>query len=297
MMHYHTLNDLHTAWGLAPPENPLFSVLSGITRCGMSEESPNPFTADCYIISLKKRTGGTMLYGRMPYDHTTGSMIFVKPRQVLEARHLQFEEQGFTLLVHEDFLLGHELHRLIGGYGYFDYETHEALHLSPQEEATILDLCATIKGEYTNNQDPYSRQLILGHLASILLYAQRYYARQFRNREVATGKTITRFNHALAAYYQQGALPKEGLPSVNLLAEQLCLSPRYLSDLLKNETGKTAMEHIHLFIISEAKHLLKTADTGVAEIAYALGFEDTSYFSRLFKKQVGMNPLEFRKGS
>jgi AraC-like DNA-binding protein len=50
---------------------------------------------------------------------------------------------------------------------------------------------------------------------------------------------------------------------------------------------------MHLFLISEAKHLLKTADKGVAEVAYALGFEDASYFSRLFKKQVGVTSLAF----
>ena len=126
------------------------------------------------------------------------------------------------------------------------------------------------------------------------MYAQRFYVRQFRNRALVEGKISTRFHHALVAYYQQGALQKEGLPSVNLLAEQLQVSPRYLSDSLKSETGKTAMEHLHLFLISEAKHLLKTADKGVAEVAYALGFEDASYFSRLFKKQVGVTPLEFK---
>ena len=79
------------------------------------------------------------------------------------------------------------------------------------------------------------------------------------------------------------------------MAEQLFLSPRYLSDLLKQETGKTALELIHLTLISEAKNLLKSADRGVAEIAYELGFENTSYFTRLFKKQTGMRPLDFKK--
>lgn len=67
------------------------------------------------------------------------------------------------------------------------------------------------------------------------------------------------------------------------------------SQRFDKETGKTALELIHLSLISEAKNLLKTADQGVAETAYDLGFENTSYFARLFKKQTGMKPLEFRK--
>jgi AraC-like DNA-binding protein len=90
-------------------------------------------------------------------------------------------------------------------------------------------------------------------------------------------------------------LQEIGLPSVNHLAEQLYISPRYLTDLLKQETGKTALELIHLSLISEAKNLLRNAEQNVAEIAYHLGFENTSYFTRLFKKQTGLKPLEFRK--
>ena len=80
------------------------------------------------------------------------------------------------------------------------------------------------------------------------------------------------------------------------MAAQLHLSPRYLSDLLKQETGKTAIELIHIFLISEAKNLLKSPDsTTVAEIAYTLGFENLPYFSRLFKKEVGVSPVKYKK--
>ena len=293
--HYATPRELHAACGWPPPENPLFSVVSGVTNCGNHREGPPvAFSTDCYIIGLKKINSGTLFYGRRPYDHTSGSMLFVKPQQLLESQAMHFDEQSFFIIVHPDYLLGHDLHQLLNEYRYFDYEVNEALHLSPREETLMRDFYATIEGEYSTNQDQYSRELILGHLASVMMYAQRFYTRQFRHRALVEGKTSTRFHHALAAYYQQGTLQKEGLPSVNLLAEQLQLSPRYLSDSLKSETGKTAMEHLHLFLISEAKHLLKTADKGVAEVAYALGFEDASYFSRLFKKQVGVTPLAFK---
>ncbi|MFC3161625.1 helix-turn-helix transcriptional regulator [Chryseobacterium arachidis] len=79
------------------------------------------------------------------------------------------------------------------------------------------------------------------------------------------------------------------------MAEQLHLSPRYLSDLLRQETGKTALELIHLALISEAKNSLRLGNQTVSEIAYELGFENSSYFARLFKKQTGMTPVEYRK--
>lgn len=292
MKHFKTLNDLHRENGWPLPENPLISMVGCQNSCPLGDRE---FTTDSYVIAFKKMKAGVIMYGRTPYDNTSGSMYFMKPRQIIEMRQIELEEAGFMIFIHEDYLNGHELHGHMQRYGFFDYEVNEALHLSPREEATIWELRDKIEAEYNNNQDEYSREIMLGHVGSILTYAQRFYKRQFINRTELSGKTVTKFNSALQKYIQGGGLQDHGLPSVHYMAEQLFISPRYLSDLLKQETGKTALELIHLSLISEAKNLLRSADQGVAEIAYLLGFENSSYFTRLFKKQTGMRPLEFRK--
>ena len=235
------------------------------------------------------------MYGRTKYDHDNGCLFFAKPRQIIEMKDLEFEEKGYMLMIHEDYLNGHELFKSINNYGFFDYDVTEALQLSPKEEQIILELHAKIQGEYFNNPDEYSREIILSHISSILKYAQRFYKRQFIDREQVIGKTASRFNDILKKYIDEGGLKKSGLPSVTDIADQLFISPRYLSDVLKQETGKTALELIHIFLISEAKNLLRLGEKGVAEIAYHLGFENASYFTKLFKKQTGLRPLEFRK--
>jgi YesN/AraC family two-component response regulator len=73
------------------------------------------------------------------------------------------------------------------------------------------------------------------------------------------------------------------------------ISPRYLSDLLRKETGKSTQEHIHNFIIERAKTLLLDASKSSSEIAYDLGFEYPQYFSKLFKKGTSMSPIEYRQ--
>jgi AraC-like DNA-binding protein len=79
------------------------------------------------------------------------------------------------------------------------------------------------------------------------------------------------------------------------MAAQLNLSSRYLSDMLKQETGKTAIELIHIYLVNEAKNMLKGEHQNVSEIAYTLGFENLPYFSRLFKKEVGVSPNQFKR--
>jgi AraC-like DNA-binding protein len=292
MKHYKTLTELHSGNGWDAPEHPLFSMIGCQAACPLGNRE---FTTDCYIIAFKKITSGMFMYGRTKYDHDNGCLFFAKPRQIIEMKDLEFEEKGYMLMIHEDYLNGHELFKSINNYGFFDYDVTEALQLSPKEEQIILELHAKIQGEYFNNPDEYSREIILSHISSILKYAQRFYKRQFIDREQVIGKTASRFNDILKKYIDEGGLKKSGLPSVTDIADQLFISPRYLSDVLKQETGKTALELIHIFLISEAKNLLRLGEKGVAEIAYHLGFENASYFTKLFKKQTGLRPLEFRK--
>lgn len=292
MKHYSNLIELHHDNGLPPPEHPLFSTYKCDHVCTMGNRE---FTSDFYMIGLKKITSGYIMYGRTKYDHEAGYMLFFKPNQVIEMKDLHLDEDGFLMFVHQDFLNGHPLHDAIRKYHYFDYEVNEALHLSPKEEQITWELYHKIASEYNNNQDEYSRDLILSNLDTMLKYSQRFYKRQFINRAEISSRLVTKFNEEIDRYVASGLLETKGLPSVNYLANTLNISPGYLTDLLKQESGKTALEHIHIYLISEAKNRLKGEDRSVSEIAYALGFENLSYFSRLFKKEVGISPNIFKK--
>jgi len=273
------------------PEHPMLGLLrlDGDIKINNTE-----YTSDFYLIGLKKVKSGYVLYGRTKFDHETGSMIFIKPRQVVEMRNLEFEEDGYILVFHEDFLTGHSLHEDIQRYAFFDYETNEALHLAPKEEKIIWNIFYTIEQEYNNSEDEFSKEIILAGINSMLKYAERFYKRQFINRKQLSGKTVTGFNKILKQYIKDGSLNDNGLPSVGDLANRLNISSRYLTDLLKIETGKTAIELIHVALIGEAKDRLRKKDKSISEIAYDLGFENMSYFSRLFKKETGMLPTSYK---
>lgn len=236
-----------------------------------------------------------LLYGRTKYDHQNGTMSFIKPGQSVELKNIQLEESGFVICFHKDFVNGHRLHSDIKKYGYFDYRVNEALHLSPKEEQVMKELYRKIEIEYFNNQDEFSKEIILTHIDSMLKYAQRFYKRQFINRTDHSSRLLSEFNEILTEHFESRQLEENGLPTVQHAADQLHISPRYLSDLLKVETGKTAIEHIHIRLIDEAKNLLLSSDDSITQTAYKLGFEHAPYFSRLFKKKTGFSPTEYRK--
>lgn len=296
MNHFDKISSFNQAIGLKAPEHPLFYISRGnVECCNVGRESE--FTADFYIIIFKKIESGSMQYGKTIYDHNCGKMSFIKPRQITGCKNIRLEEDSFTILIHEDFLSGTALHNEIKKYAYFEYEVNEALHLSPNEEETVWNLVYAMEKEYHNNVDDYSKTIILSHLDTMLKYAQRFYKRQFIDRVDLRGATFTKFNDLLSEYFENKTNNDFGLPTVSYMAEKLNVSSRYLTDLLKQETGKTALELIHLYLISEAKNLLKEGKMNITEISVSLGFENPTYFSRLFKKEVGITPNIFREES
>ena len=132
--------------------------------------------------------------------------------------------------------------------------------------------------------------------STIFIYVSKYYVwiRQFLHRKEMSTSLLEQFNHSLNEYFETGQFEEKGIPTIEELAHNLSVSQRYLSDTLKKETGKTALEHIHLYLIDEAKNILLQPNKSISEVAYTLGFEYPQYFSRLFKKKEGISPSEFR---
>jgi AraC-like DNA-binding protein len=298
MQHFKTLSAYLEYLELPRPEHPMISVFTamsdGFLPC--PKESSPPITNDCYTISFKNIIKGDLTYGRTKYDFTNGALFFIAPRQVLQWEGAAvFEQKGFSINFHEDFLKGTELAQDIKRYGFFSYSANEALHLSPKEEKQIELIIQNIELEYQNNQDSLSKDLIISHLSTLLKYAQRFYERQFINRTELSINLLEKFKQQLENSFNSGKLKENGIPSIEQIAEQLSVSQRYLSDTLKKETGKTSTEHLQLYLIDEAKNILLDPQKTVSEVAYELGFEYPPYFSRLFKKKEGISPTDYRE--
>jgi len=283
---------------LPRPEHPMFSVLfatdDNFLPCPI-EYSP-PISNDCYSISLKKVVKGNLKYGRTKFDFTNGALIFIGPRQVFQwDSSVVFEQKGFSINFHEEFLKGTELAQQIKKYGFFSYSVNEALHLSSKEERQMESIVKNIEIEYQNNQDEFSKDIIISQLSTLLKYANRFYERQFLNRKELSNDLLEQFNQLLENYFESGQLQEKGIPSIEQIANKMSVSQRYLSDTLKKETGKTTTEHLQLYLIDEAKNILLKLNKSISEIAYELGFEYPQYFSRLFKKKEGLSPSEYRE--
>ena len=298
---YKSINQFHKERDLAPPENPFFSVLhtqlkpEEFSGCEEDEDA-EPISVSCqyYTISFKNIISGELVYGRTKYDCSNGTLLFTAPDQTMIYKGIVFSSEAYHIAFHQDYIRGYELYKKIKKYHFFDYQVNEALHLSPKEEEIIKSVFNNIANEYNNNQDEFSKEIILSHLETLLKYADRFYKRQFLNRKEINTGLFKRFTHILEEYFAKNQLEEKGIPTVKWMAGKLGVSYRYMSDTIKAETGKTAIDQINLFLIDEAKNMLLSPNASVSETAYKLGFEYPQYFSRLFKKRVGFSPTAYR---
>lgn len=253
---------------------------------------------DFYSVSMKKNFNAKMKYGQQPHDFDEGVLFCMAPGQVLS---IQFEKgvthepSGWMILVHPDFLWNTPLAKTVKQYEYFGYSVHEALFLSDKEETMITGIARYMEQEYHSNIDKFSQPVIIAQLELLLTYTDRFYQRQFITRKMSTHQLISRVDDILTNYFNSDAIATQGLPTVGYLADQLNVSPGYLSESLKVLTGQTTQQHIHDKLISTAKEQLSTTNLSVSEIAYALGFEHLPSFSKLFKAKTNLSPLAFRQ--
>lgn len=274
--------------------HPLISVFDAATAKPMPSGNYN---IGLYGIFLKELKCGELKYGRNKYDYQEGTLVFTGPGQVIGVPENtnKSKPKGWTIVFHPDLIKGSTLSKEINSYHFFSYDVNEALHISEKERKIIIDQCVKIQSELENAIDHHSKKIICSNLSLLLSYFSRFYDRQFITREQSNKSVIEQFDSLLQEYYNSSKPSENGIPSVSFFAKELHLSPNYLGDLLKRETGMSPIDHIQLKVLDIAKEKIFDSRKSITEIGYELGFKYPQHFTRLFKLKTGYTPKEYRQ--
>jgi len=292
-----TISEFHRLRGLQLPAHPLISVVDYAKIQRPADISETNWVFDFYQISIKRGMNAKLRYGQQEYDFEDGVAFFASPNQVFRIEpdpNATTKRSGWILLIHPDFLWNTSLAKTIKQYDFFGYSVNEALWLSEKEETIINNIIQNIQEEHLSNIDKFSKQIIVSQIDSLLSYSERYYHRQFITRDKTNHQILERLEKIVIGYFNTGNLVSKGLPTVEKIASNLNISPKYLSSLLKVLTGQSTQQYIHEKLIEKAKEKLTTTNLSVSEIAYELGFEHSQSFSKLFKAKAKLSPLKFR---
>ena len=289
-----SIAEIHRMLGLPGPVHPLISLLDAtkeqIDMCRL----PASYVSSFYKISFITKLSGKFRYGQGYYDFDEGSLLFTAPNQLVGGSESYQDNEGYSLIIHPDFLQGYPLARKIKNYGFFSYATNEALHLSERERSTMLAIYTILHEELNSRIDDFSHEVIIAQIELLLSYAKRFYKRQFLTRQAVVSDLLQQLEDLLTTYFDAEMPVRHGVPTVQYLADQLHYTPNYLSDMLRSLTGLNAQQHIHQKLIEKSKELLSGSSMSISEVAYNLGFEHPQSFSRLFKIKTQTSPVQFR---
>jgi AraC family transcriptional activator of pobA len=291
---FDSLSDFHQVFGLPKPLHPMISFIDIKNIKILPNELSDSFILNFYKVAYKINVCGKAKYGQHYYDFGEGGLVFSAPNQIFETPG-DNGSTGYILLIHPDFLLSYPLAKKVRQYGFFSYSANEALHLADHEKETIMSVFKIIDGELKSRIDDFSHDVMISQVELLLNYCNRFYKRQFITRKAVNNDLLQKIEEFLEDYFNNEKSLIKGLPTVQDLAEQLAMSPSYLSDMLRSLTGQNAQQHIHNKLIEKAKEKLSITELSVSEIAYALGFEHSQSFSKLFKSKTSMTPLKFRE--
>ncbi|QMW02801.1 helix-turn-helix domain-containing protein [Spirosoma foliorum] len=288
-----SINELHQFYGYEKPKHPLVSIIDLSKTKKQVASGASLYRLHFYCVYFKTLKGA-LPYGRSYYDFDEATLLFTAPYQVVAPSADPTPEKGWGLFFHPDVLARTGLGKKINEYSFFNYASTEALHLSDAEKEVLEACLRHIELEYTRPIDKHTQTLIVTNIELLLNYCDRFYDRQFLTRANVNQDIIQQFEDLLNNYFTHESLTEIGLPDVTYFSAHLNLSPYYLSDVLNKYTGKTTQEHIHLKLVERAKLLLWSTDKSISSIAYDLGFNYPSHFTKLFKSKTGKSPKDFR---
>jgi AraC family transcriptional activator of pobA len=245
-----------------------------------------PHRKDHYLLVFMRRAGRRQWIDMTPYTLKANTIYFTGPSQIIvkeEFKQLWSTGIAFT----EEFLSFQEnasLRKLpliqnpLSG--------HELL-LTKADINFVEDMLARINVEYQQPSE-WQQRMLGAYLAVLLTYLSRLYTEQFKDNDTSVDKLLLKnFQMKINECFRE-------LHEVSDYASLLYISAGHLSEVVKMQSGKPAIKHIHERLILEARRLLLHTDHSLKDIAFDLGFSDASYFNRFFKRETGETPAEYR---
>ena len=248
-----------------------------------------------YAIFVQDNFPTESAYGMGGYDTSKGSLVAASPGQVIGKADDGHREvyHGWALLFDAEFMRGTVFEKRLADYHFFSYNVNEALHTTDGEKQVLWQLMERIRTFISHRpQSALTDRIVQDYIVLVCDYCLLFYQRQFQTASAQQSDLLAGFQKVLTDYYDRQLQHRHGLPSVKHCASELCLSPSYFGDVVRNATGDSPTRIIQRFLINRAKSLMVGGMT-VSQVAEELGFEYPQHFTRYFKKHEGMTPSRY----
>jgi AraC-like DNA-binding protein len=253
--------------------------------------SIGPLKSVFYRISIHVKGTLDMQIGLEHFKHTPQTIAFTHINQVFAKRNISDDFLCYYILFKSEFLREMiDSSTLDEEFPFYHINGTPVFQLAEEELDAMVALVMKMNDELNRQQTGMAKAIQM-YLYLLLLAAKRSYQRQGLPAGANTGST-----HSLTARFQKlVGIHYLSKRKVSEYAQMLCVSANHLNRVVKESTGKTALDNIRAMLAQEAKSLLQNTGNTVAEIAYQLGFNDPASFNRFFKSVEKQTPLAYRQ--
>lgn len=252
-----------------------------------------PGRIDAFVIGVGTEGETTVSFNLREYCLKKDSMFIFGPRNILQVQ--SDEHFKAHVLVVSSELMRHiniDTKRLIPLL--MQFGTNPSIELSPAESQRLRSFISMVEQEIEGPETDFAREIISELIAATIYKIGdilRHYIAEHPMENAIHNRAeeyFKNFMELLAEHYKQDR-------SVGFYARQLCITPKYLTTLIKRISGKSVSEWIDNYVITEAKTLLKYSNMSIQEVAYHLNFPNQSFFGSYFKRNTGISPSQYKE--
>ncbi|AXG68864.1 arabinose operon regulatory protein [Kordia sp. SMS9] len=282
-------NDLHEATGYDHKSHiPAFDIFTLESLDPSCRKCMPPYRQGFYQIGILSATGNSKI--NLNTNEVALEQLplwFVVPGQVFSWVR-DSETKGYHIQFRKEFISS-TVTNLTEEFPFLKLSENSVFLMTSEEQAS-LEFDMKRMHSVFQNPHPYQEKMLEGMLVSVLYNCKSIYERyKTTESHLSRGQILTQqFQQLVDKLYVDSK-------NVSDYAEQLNVTPNYLTTIVKKITGKTAKDIIQERVFLESKTMLSFTAMDIAEIAYQLNFQEPTHFTRFFKKFSGLTPNKFRQ--
>lgn len=253
-----------------------------------------PCRINAYFIMICESGSADININLNEYRISENSILIHKPNNILQMIGTN-EARGYLLGFEENLLQQVDIN--VRGLGPVLLQVLEepVLHVTPEESRQLQGLIRSIADEIAKARGmPFFEEILRSYFSLFLYKLCSIVSKDRKERPSVESSAKSRNEEYFHRFMQELSLHYKNERSVGFYASQLCITPKYLTTLIKKVSGHSAADWIDRYVILEAKNLLRYSSMSIQEVAYYLNFPNQSFFGKYFKHQTGMSPSAYK---
>ena len=251
----------------------------------------SPRHMKCILLGLCLRGKAQYCVDTEEHMVRPGNVIIINEGTLVDNCMFSSDFNGIAILMNADFFQEiikgiHELSQL-----FLFSRAHPVFHLSKEEADAVQDYFRAIKSHVDNVEHHFRRDVVRSLMMTMVYDVSNVI---YRLQQLGD-KRQTRAESIFAQFIRLVERNFRKERRVSWYAEQLCITPKYLSETVKLVSRRTPNEWIDNYVTLEMRILLKNSAMSIKEIAQELHFPNQSFLGKYFKEHVGMSPTEYRR--